>query len=213
MYKRPSPFKHGCYTFNPPSQYDIQRLLADRAPTNQPKKPVKQYYSKEIIYPETYKWLMARSEITPEQSKQALDEYNKTGDTEAYLKAMNLGPREQDHKIHVEIEKKKPEVWSGFAKIILKVEDDYVKVHIDGKMHDVYQKYFNKGKRPPLRPYVEALQSFGVPEKNIHSVIDAHIWRKNHKDEIEKEFDRLFPPDKKRTTVSTKKVLKAVIKH
>jgi len=212
MYKRPSPFKHGCYKFNPPSQYDIQRLLADRAPYSPPPKKVFKP-SKEIMYPETYKWLMARSEITPEKSKQALDEYNKTGDSEAYLKAMHLGPREEDHKIYVEVKKKEPEPWSGLTKLILKVEGDYVKVHVDGKMHDVYQKYFNKGKRPPLRPYVEALQSFGVPEKNIHAVIDAHIWRKKHKDEIQKEFDRLFPPDKKKTTVNPKKVLKAVIKH
>ncbi len=212
MFKRPSPFKHGCYTFNPPSQYDIQRLLADRAPYSPPPKKVFKP-SKEIIYPETYKWLMARSEITPEQSKQALDEYNKTGDTEAYLKSMHLGPRQQDHKSYVEIKQKEPEIWWGFAKLLLNIEGDHVKVHIDGKMGDIYEKYFNKGKRPPLRPYVEALQSYGVPEKNIHKVIDTHIWRKKHKDEIQKEFDRLFPTDKKKSTVNPKKILKAVIKY
>ena len=212
MYKRPSPFKHGSYRFTPPSQYDIQRLLADRAIYSPPPKKVFKP-SKEIMYPETYKWLMARSEITPEQSKQALDEYNETGDTEAYLKRMHLGPRKEDHKVYVEVKKKEPYVWSGFAKLILKVEGDHVKVHVDGKMADISKNYFNKGKRPPLRTYVEALQSFGTPEKLIHTVIDNHIWRKKHKEEIQADFDRIFPPDRKKGVVAVKKVLKAVIKH
>lgn len=213
MFKRPSPFKHGCYKFNPPSQSDIQRLLYDRAPTHYVPKPVKPAYSNEILYPNDYKWGMARSEITYEQKEEALAEYRRDGDSEKYIKTLHLSTREVDQKPNVALKKVEAEPWSGLIKVIFKIEGDQVKVHVDGKMHDVYQKYFNKGKRPPLRPYVEALQSFGTPEKQIHAVIDAHIWRKKHKDEIQAEFDRLFPPDKKKSTAVKKKPLKAVVKH
>ena len=212
MYKRPSPFKHGCYKFNPPSQYDIQRLLADRAPYSPPPKKVFKP-SKEIMYPETYKWLMARSEITPEQSKQALDEYNETGDTEAYLKHMHLGPREEDHKTTVEIKKKEQPIWWGYAKLVLTIEGDEVKVHVDGKLGDIHAKYFAKAKKPPLRPYVEALMSAGYPTATINKVIDGYVWWKKNKKELDAEFNRLFPSEKKKSTVAVKKVLKAVIKH
>jgi hypothetical protein len=212
MYKRPSPFKHGSYKFNPPSQYDIQRLLADRAPYSPPPKKVFKP-SKEIMYPETYKWLMARSELTTEKRQELMSQYNATGDSQAYLSAMHLAQRKEDIKPEVIVKKSEPLVWLGYAKLVLTIEGDRVKAHVDGKMADISKNYFNKGKRPPLRTYVEALQSFGTPEKLIHTVIDNHIWRKKHKEEIQAEFDRIFPPDRKKGVVAVKKVLKAVIKH
>jgi hypothetical protein len=213
MYKRPSPFKHGCYNFNPPSQYDIQRLLADRAPYYPPQNKKVFKPSKDIMYPETYKRLVKRSELTTEKREEIFQQYKKDGDTDKYLKAMHLYPIIEP-EANTQIQKKKENsVWWGYAKLVLTIEGDHVKVHVDGKLGDIQAKYFDKAKKPPLRPYVEALMSAGTPTEKINKVIDRYVWWKKNKNEFQMEFDRLFPPEKKKGTVIAKKVLKAVIKH
>ena len=211
MYKRPSPFKHGS-GFNPPSQYDVQRLLADRAPYSPPPKKVF-VPSKEIMYPETYQRMLKRSELTTEKREELFQQYQKDGDTEKYLREMHLYPvPEPENKVEVPKKKEQP-VWWGYAKLVLTIEGDHVNVHVDGKLGDIHKKYFDKAKKPPLRPYVEALMSAGYPTATINKVIDGYVWWKKNKKELQADFDRLFPPEKKKGTATTKKVLKAVIKH
>jgi len=203
MFKRPSYFKHGCYKFTPPPPESMARLMAALSPTHNIVTPPPPPSSTAIMFPNQYAWNRARSELTDEQRMDP-----------AYLKSVNLlvGP-DPEQKMYV---KKKfvedPYAWSGGLKLVIKVDGDGVRVNIDTKMMDIQKDYFDKQKRPPLRKYVEALQSFGFPNNVVNKVIDKHIWNKSHKKEIQEEFDRLWPPDKKKSTV-VKKPLKAVIKH
>lgn len=211
MYKRPSYFKHGS-KFNPPSQYDVQRLLADRAPYSPPPKKVFKP-SKEIMYPETYQRLAKRSELTTEKRVELLNQYNEDGNLQKYLEGMHLNPvDEPEPKVQTRKKEEYP-VWWGYAKLVLTIDGDQVKAHVDGKLGDIHKKYFAKAKKPPLRPYVEALMSAGYPTATINKVIDGYVWWKKNKHEMQMEFDRLFPPEKKKSTVAVKKVLKAVVKH
>lgn len=202
MFKRPSYFKHGCYKTIQPSPESIARLKAALSPTHNIPTPPPKPSSKEIMYPKQYEWLRARSELKDEQRMDP-----------AYLKSVNLlfGP-EPEQKMHVKKVVVDEYAWSGGLRLVLKVVDGGVKVNIDTKMMAIQKDYFDKQKRPPLRKYVEALQSFGFPNDKVNKVIDKHIWNKSHKKEIQAEFDRLWPPDKKKSTV-VKKPLKAVIKH
>jgi hypothetical protein len=177
-------------------------LKADLSPSHNIPLPPPKPSTKEIMYPKQYEWLRARSELKDEQRMDP-----------AYLKSVNLllGP-EPEQKMHVKKVVVDPYAWSGGLKLVLKVVDGAVKVNIDTKMMAIQKDYFDKHKRPPLRKYVEALQSFGFPTDKVNKVIDKHIWNKSHKKEIQAEFDRLWPPDKKKSTV-VKKPLKAVIKH
>ena len=188
MFKRPSYFKHGCYKTIQPSPESIARLKADLSPSHNIPLPPRKPSTKEIMYPKQYEWLRARSEL---EDAQRMDP--------AYLKRVNLlvGP-DPEQKIQVKKVVTDQNDWSGFE--------------TDTKMMAIQKDYFDKGKRPPLRKYVEALQSIGFPNDKINKVIDKHIWNKTHKKEIQAEFDRLWPPDKKKSTV-VKKPLKAVIKH
>lgn len=201
MYKRPSYSKHGCYRSIPPSPESITRLMADRAPTNGIKPKPKPVSSTEILYPNQYAWLKARSELTPEQRSDPV-----------YLAKVGLlvAP-DPEQKPYVKKEVKNFE-WDGGLKLVIKVEEDHVKVNIDTKMMEIHRNYFDKAKKPPLRKYVEALQSFGYSNDQVNKVIDRHIWLKTHKKEMQDEFDRLWPPERKKTIVN-KKPLKAVIKH
>ena len=203
MFKRPSYFKHGCYKFTPPSPESMARLMAALSPTHNIPQPPPPPSSTAIMFPKQYAWNKARSELTDEQRMDP-----------AYLKSVNLlVPPEPEQKLYV---KKKvvadPYAWSGGLKLVLKVGENGVSVHIDTKMMAIQKDYFDKQKRPPLRKYVEALQSFGFPNDMVNKVIDKHIWKKSHKKEIQEEFDRLWPPDKKKSA-AVKKALKAVIKH
>lgn len=202
MFKRPSYFKHGCHKSTTPSPESISRLMADRSPSHMIPLAPRRPSSKDIIYPNQYAWHRARSELTPEQRMDP-----------AYLKSVNLlvAP-DPEQKINIKKVVYNPYTWSGGLKLVLKVNEDYVSVNIDTKMMDIQKNYFDKARRPPLRKYVEALQSFGFPNDKVNKVIDKHIWNKTHKKEIQEEFDRLWPPDKKKSTV-VKKPLKAVIKH
>ena len=202
MFKRPSFFKHGCYKSIQSSPESMARLMADRSPTHNIPLPPRKPSTKEIMYPKQYAWLRARSELSDEQRMDP-----------AYLESVNLlvGP-DPEQKMHVKKLVVDEYPWSGGIRIVLKVVDGAVSVNIDTKMMAIQKDYFDKGKRPPLRKYVEALQSFGFPNDKVNKVIDKHIWNKAHKKEIQEEFDRLWPPDKKKSTV-VKKPLKAVIKH
>jgi len=203
MFKRPSYFKHGCYKFTPPSPESMARLMATLSPTHNIVTPPPPPSSTAIMFPKQYAWNRARSELTDEQRMDP-----------AHLKSVNLlVPPDPEQKLYV---KKKfvadPYAWSGGLKLVLKVGEDGVSVHIDTKMMAIQKDYFDKAKRPPLRKYAEALQSFGFPNKIVNKVIDKYIWNKSHKKEIQEEFDRLWAPDKKKSTV-VKKPLKAVVKH
>lgn len=215
MYKRPSPFKHGSSSFTPLSQYDFQRLLTDRAACPLPVTKKKVFVPpKGIMYPETYKRLVHRSELTTEKREEIFQQYQKDGDTEKYLKAMHLYPvLEAENKTTRAPKKKDAEIFWGYAKLVLTIEGDHVKVHVDGKLGDIYANYLNKGKKPPLRPYIEALMSAGTPTEKVNKVIDGYVWWKKNKNELQADFNRLFPGEKKKGTVTQKKVLKAVIKH
>ena len=202
MFKRPSYFKHGCYKTIQPSPESIARLKADLSPSHNIPLPPRITSSTAIMYPKQYAWLNARSELEDEQLMNP-----------AYLKSVNLlvAP-EPEQTMHVRKVVVDEYPWSGGLRLVLKVGEDGVSVHIDTKMMAIQKDYFDKHKRPPLRKYVEALQSFGFPNNVVNKVIDKHIWNKSHKKEIQEEFDRLWPPDKKKSTV-VKKPLKAVIKH
>ena len=217
MYKRPSPFKHGChYSSTPLSQYDLARLLP--VPTPNVEKKKKPYTSPTaIMYPKQYEWLNSRSELTCEKREELLHQYQKDGNTEKYLKGIHmLPPREPDmtmtaNEAPPKIEER-PIFW-GYATLVLKIEGDHVKVHVDGKLGDIHVNYFQKAKKPPLRPYAEALLSAGRSATQVNNVIDGYVWWKKNKDEMQSQFERLFPPEKKKSTVTTKKVLKAVVKR
>lgn len=202
MFKRPSYFKHGCYNSIPPSPESIARLLVDRSPTHGVIPPPPPPPTKKILYTKDYDWLRARSELTPEQRMDP-----------NFLRSVGLLIHDEpEQKPYVERKEKEKEFsWSGGIKCVFKVEGDYVRFHIDTKMMDIQKNYFDKAKRPPLRKYVEALQSFGYSNEKVNKVIDRHIWLKTHKKEMQAEFDRLWPPEKKK--MSVKKALKAVIKH
>ena len=188
MFKRPSYFKHGCYKTIQRSPESIARLKADLSPSHNIPLPPPPPSSKAIMFPQQYAWIKARSELTDAQRMDP-----------AYLKSVNLliGP-DPEQKMHVKKVVADHDEWAGFE--------------TDTKMMAIKKDYFDKGKRPPLRKYVDALQSIGFPNDKINKVIDKHIWNKTHKKEIQEEFDRIWPPDKKKSTV-VKKPLKAVIKH
>jgi len=213
MYKRPSPFRHGCCGFNPPSDYSMMMLLASREPTSVPKKqgpaPLKGH-----LYSTQNEWLLRRSELSTEKRDEFYQQYQRDGDTNKYLKEMHMLPYpEPDILIpEAEVKKERPIFWAC-ATLVLKVEGDGVKVHIDGKLGDIYAKYLNKAKKPPLRPYAEALLSAGRTPEQVNKVIDGYVWWKKNKAEMQKEFDKLFPAEKKKGTVVKKKEFKAVVKR
>ena len=171
-------------------------MMADRDPMNGSKPEPKLISSTEIMHPNQYAWMRARSELTPDQ-RMDLDYLNSVG--------LLVAP-EPEQKPYVKKSEKKFE-WDGELELII----NGVKIDIDDKMMKIKQEYFDKAKRPPLRKYVEALQSFGYSKEKVNKVIDRHIWMKTHKKEMQAEFDRLWPPEKKKMTV--KKALKAVVKH
>lgn len=166
------------------------------------------------MYPNQREWFLRRSELTTEKREELFQQYQSDGDTTKYLKAIHMLPLpEPDIKIpDAAIKKEVPIIW-GYAKLILKIDGDHVKVHIDGKLGDIHVNYFQKAKKPPLRPYAEALMSSGKTPDQVNKVIDGYVWWKKNKQLMQEHFDKLFPPEKKKGTAVKKKEFKPVVKR
>jgi hypothetical protein len=166
------------------------------------------------MYPKQDEWLMRRSELTTEKREELYQQYLKDGDSDKYIKGICMdGYLDEYTPPPAPPAKKEQPIFWGYAKLVIKVEGDHVKVHVDGKLGDIHAQYFNKAKKPPLRPYAEALMSAGYSADVVNKVIDNYVWWKKNKQLMQDEFDRLFPPEKKKGTVVKKKVFKAVVKH
>lgn len=214
MYKRPSPFKHGCSAATPLSDYNLNVLMTALEPFKRVSKKSTYIPATGHMYPIQREWFLRRSELTTEKREEFFQQYQRDGDTTKYLTAIHMLPlREPDIKIPDAAVRKEVPIFWGYAKLILEIEGDHVKVHVDGKLGDIHANYFQKGKKPPLRPYAEALMSYGKTADQVNSVIDGYVWWKKNKQLMQDQFDTLFPPEKKKGTVVKKKEFKPVVKR
>jgi hypothetical protein len=79
-------------------------------------------------------------------------------------------------------------------------------------LESIEEKYFSRGKMPPLIEYTRALLKAGYSEDKIDKMYKKIKWLDEHDDEIQNEIETLWP-GKKVKREGPHKVLKAVKKH
>ena len=79
-------------------------------------------------------------------------------------------------------------------------------------LQTIHQKYFSRGKMPPLIEYTRALLKAGYSEDKIDKMYKRIKWLDEHDDEIQNEIETMWP-GKKVKREGPHKVLKAVKKH
>jgi hypothetical protein len=98
------------------------------------------------------------------------------------------------------------------VKVRLDIRHGKIRCTVSGHMIDLHNDYYAKCKKPPIRKTIAALRGYGASEDIINKTFARHMWRIEHKDELDEEFNRRFPGDKKKPP-AIKKALKAVIKY
>lgn len=78
-------------------------------------------------------------------------------------------------------------------------------------MHVLCEKYYSRGKIPPLNERVEMLLKAGYSEKNVNKLIKNHLQWKKDSEKNQKKLDDIFmkfniKPTKKKVFKAVKKI-------
>lgn len=202
MFKRPSPFKHGCASGTRPCLVTSTYITDIIANINKPVEPAAPH---RFVPIEDYKGYanallkhgMAEDKVASVFAKhqEAMIEYTK-------------GFKKKDSVVY----RQEPIVPVG---LVIRVNEakGKVSVKLDTLSMDVHEKYFSKAKRPPLGEYIRSLVRRGYTEDQCVKVMDKYKWYEEHQEELEEELERRWPSAKGRKAESVKKVLKAVKKQ
>ena len=109
-------------------------------------------------------------------------------------------------------EKKKPERQphtpvSMFDKVYVRIRytETGVCVKLLSKMFTIYEKYYTRGKQPPIDELVDAYKEHGYGEKFLLNVIKADTYNRDQRSNLfGRTIARLFPEPKKAKKKSTK---------
>jgi len=95
---------------------------------------------------------------------------------------------------------------------LLEVTGDKVKLILSTSMWKLNEEYLKKCKRPPIGKLVRAMAGANYPKENINKAIEYYNWVETHQDELDEEFERLFPTTGSKRSAVVKKASKAVKK-
>jgi hypothetical protein len=95
---------------------------------------------------------------------------------------------------------------------LLEVTGDKVKLILSTSMWKLNEEYLKKCKRPPIGKLVRAMAGANYPKENINKAIEYYNWVETHQDELDEEFERLFPTTGSKKSAVVKKASKAVKK-
>lgn len=100
------------------------------------------------------------------------------------------------------------------VQVRLEVHGSKVKLKLDCLTYDMYQKYFSKGKKPPLMEYIRSLIKAGYSEDKLNKVADSYKkWNDPvYLDGIQADIERIWPGPKVKRAQPQRKILKAVKK-
>ena len=91
------------------------------------------------------------------------------------------------------------------------IDGDYISFNVyQNPLHILCEKYYSKGKIPPLNERVSLLRKAGYPEKTLDKIIKSHFQAKKDSVKNQKILDDIFMKYKIKPT--KKKVLKPVKK-
>jgi hypothetical protein len=92
------------------------------------------------------------------------------------------------------------------------LDNDDVKFHVyQNPEHILYEKWYSRGKIPPLNERVKYLRLAGKPESVISKLIKNYLQDKKDSEKNQKIVDDIFA--KFNLKPSKKKILKSVKKH
>jgi len=123
-------------------------------------------------------------------------------------------PFERQKKPHTQ---NKPQVLTILEPVIvtLTVVSGKVKVKLNCLPYDIHEKYFSKGKKPPMMEYIKSLSRLGYPEEKLNQVYESYMrWEDPaFLKKIDDDIDRIWPGAKtKKLQAENRKILKAVKK-
>ena len=97
--------------------------------------------------------------------------------------------------------------------VTLKVVGNKVKLKLDLLSYEIHQKYFSKGKKPPLMEYIRALVKSGATEEQLNQVAKSYKkWDSfEYQQKVQDDIQRIFHGKAKKVAIG-KKILKAVKK-
>ena len=202
MYKRPSPFKHGSKAGTPPcfaTTTHVSELITNM------RKPVEPAPPRRFVPVADYVGYTNALLKHGESEEKVAEVY---GQHEAgMVEYQKAKPVKQ-----VTLHRREPLVPVG---LVIRVNESKgkVSVKLDTLSMGVYDKYFAKGKRPPLGEYIRSLVRRGYTEEQCLKVMDRYKWYEEHQEELEEELERRWPSAKGRKAEVVKKVLKAVKKQ
>jgi hypothetical protein len=112
---------------------------------------------------------------------------------------------------------KQPLVLTALEPVVvsLTVVSGKVKVKLNSYSYDLHQKYFNKGKKPPMMEYIKSLSRLGYSEDVLNKVYESYMmWEDpTFLQKIDADIDRIWPGAKtKKLQAENRKILKAVKK-
>jgi len=96
--------------------------------------------------------------------------------------------------------------------VLLEVSGDKVKLILTSSMTKLHEEYLSKCKRPPIGKLVRAMAGANYPQEKIDKAINHYNWVETHQEELEEEFERLFPSTGSKKNTVVKKATKAVKK-
>lgn len=78
-------------------------------------------------------------------------------------------------------------------------------------MHILCEKYYSKGKIPPINERIDLLRKAGYPEKTLSKIVKGHMQAKKDSEKNQKALDDIFmkfniKPTKKKVLKPVKKI-------
>ena len=135
----------------------------------------------------------------PETKKKLIDEYNRTNNRMKANMAEIREKHEEWERTHTPPPPPPPKevinVPSDPCHVFVTTKvgkDGKVKVSMNAPMAGIYEKYFSKGTRPPIKEYLKALKQFGYPDSVLEKVLLNHIDRPKKQKELDAAFERIF---------------------
>lgn len=115
-------------------------------------------------------------------------------------------PELTDTKMYKQKDK---DIIQDFEKIflILKYEGDRVKVELNTRFLELYEKYYSNGKNPPIETKVEAYKSVGYSDEFIENMIVKSNKIKKDFEKIEKMIEKIFEKEPTKKIIRKKKII------
>ena len=112
---------------------------------------------------------------------------------------------------------KQPLVLTTLEPVVvsLTVVSGKVKVKLNCLPYEIHEKYFSKGKKPPMMEYIKSLSRLGYSEEKLNQVYESYMrWEDPaFLKKIDDDIDRIWPGAKtKKLQAENRKILKAVKK-